>query len=149
MKIGVAFAVAAVLWFPGCSRWQMRADDLQQSIDSLVSGGHRQKDDFIRQFGSPTSCAPLTTGELCQWNTELGYVGSRFVAARVSDGLKVEFDKSGSFIKGSALVQRGGRTYQGESGAAESSRPDPTFGDCPQGQTFQNGTCTTLSPGHQ
>ena len=101
----------------------MRADYLQQSIDSLAAGGHRQKDDFIRQFGVPTSCAPLTTGELCQWDTERGYQGGGYSnrygysvssAAKMSDQLRVEFDKAGNFIKGSAFVQRGSRTYQGE-----------------------------------
>ena len=157
MKIGAVFAVAAVLGLPGCAsmRAQDRADELQQSIDGLAKGGHRKKDDFIRLFGIPTACAPLATGEFCQWDTERGYQGAGFVGRngfavssqrRVSDEIRIEFDKSGNFVSGNAVVQRGDQTYQGGNETDHPSRPDPTFGDCPQGQTLQNGSCLALNP---
>lgn len=90
----------------GCSPWQSRAETLQLGICGLVASGHGDKDAFIRQFGAPTACPALASGESCQWSSEPGAEPS------LSDEMLVEFDGTGRFVSGAAQVRRGGRTYR-------------------------------------
>jgi hypothetical protein len=128
-------AVAAVL--SSCVGWKARADELRQSADELVEDGHSRKDDFVRRFGTPTSCSPLPSGETCSWRTESGGARSR---PRNIDVLQVKFDPAGNFVSDTAV---GERIYQGRS-APEGS--GSTFGDCPLGQSFNDGSCSALDP---
>jgi hypothetical protein len=128
-------AVAAVL--SSCVGWKARADDLRQSADALVVAGRARKDDFVRQFGTPTSCAPLPIGESCRWRTDSGGTKS---APTDRDVLRVQFDPSGNFVSDSVV---GERIYQGRSAPTGSGS---TFGDCPLGQSFNNGSCSASDP---
>ena len=137
----------AVIGLSACSRWQIRADEIQSSVDIFVEEGHRQKDDFIRKFGIPASCAPLKTGELCEWQNQLGYQGGSYTnhgytassAARVSETIRVEFDSAGTFVNAATFVQRGGRQYQGRN---EKDAPPP----CPEGQEIRYDKCYPIKP---
>jgi hypothetical protein len=129
------FAVAAAL--SSCVGWKARADELRQSADELVEDGHSRKDDFVRRFGTPTSCSPLPAGESCSWSTSSGGARSR---PRNIDVLQVRFDLAGKFVSDTAY---GERIYQGRS-APEGS--GSTFGDCPLGQSFNDGSCSALDP---
>jgi hypothetical protein len=131
-----AFAVVAGV-LSSCVGWKARADYLRQSADELVVSGQSRKDDFVRKFGTPTSCAPLPAGESCRWSTESGGARSR---PRNVDVLQVRFDSSGNFVSDTAI---GERIYQGRSAATGSGS---TFGDCPAGQSFNDGSCSALDP---
>ncbi|MDD5629344.1 MAG: hypothetical protein PHU21_09785 [Elusimicrobia bacterium] len=103
---GAAALLVAAAGLCGCAPWPSRATTLQLGICGLVSGGHGDKESFIRQFGVPTACRALASGEACEWTSEPGAGASDF-----SDEMRVEFDASGRFVSGSAQVRRGSRTY--------------------------------------
>jgi hypothetical protein len=134
-----AFAALATV-LSSCGGWRARADDLRQSADALAVGGHARKDDFARQFGTPTSCVPLPTGELCRWRTEFSAARSE---PRETEVLRVQFDRAGNFVSDAAV---GERIYHGRSSPAAPTGPGSTFGDCPPGQLFENGSCSALDP---
>jgi hypothetical protein len=141
-KVMAAAMAAILLGAAGCSSWQDRADNLQTALAEFVASGKTQKGDFIRLYGKPSGCSPLTTGEFCEWNTALDNLGGadsaphrnahkgqvlRFSAfdfgAKAAKLLVVEFDKSGRFVNGQFIVRRRGLHYLGhaESQAAAAS----------------------------
>jgi hypothetical protein len=161
MRASSSFAVAAVLISSGCSSaWQKRADGLQASVDALVSSGRLQKYDFIQKYGIPTSCEPLTRGELCEWETVLGSAGRGYALANTNpitgqvEGYKtvtghrpdasilhVEFNQDSRFVRAQASVRREEKEILGKQ-----LRPPSTAGDCPPGSEFQSGACGPSSP---
>ncbi len=99
----------AALVASACNPWQKQADNLQGIILHLLANGQKSKADFVAEFGPPASCAPRPTGELCQWKRHWGAAGSK----KIADDIRVEFDLSGRYISGKAIVHRGTRIYRG------------------------------------
>lgn len=57
----------------GClSSAQIRANELQAKFAGMY-GQH--KDEFIRKFGAPSACTPISSGEVCEWYNNLGQRG--------------------------------------------------------------------------
>ncbi|MCX5796669.1 MAG: hypothetical protein NTY77_14340 [Elusimicrobia bacterium] len=108
--LAVARAAAALVigaaGLSGCSPWLSRAETLQLGICGLVASGHGDKETFIRQFGTPTACQALASGQSCAWLSESG------AEPAFSDEMRVEFDGAGRFVSGAAQVRRGGRAYK-------------------------------------
>lgn len=100
---------------------QIRANDLQATIDSMVG---RHKDDFIRLWGAPSACTSLSSGEICEWHKDLGQRGGAYavpirnfytgqVTSVISgdsshqayEDIKVEFSSKQRAVNGSCTVQ--------------------------------------------
>ncbi len=135
----LALAAAALL-LAGCGHWQARADALQKSLEDQGAKGGR-KADFVQRYGAPSSCMPVTAGELCRWVAPMGAPR----AGKAVSILRVAFDKSGGFVGATARVRRGRRTYRGSTLDTEPAAAD-SDADCPEGEISQDGECAPTSP---
>lgn len=98
-----------------------RTNELNQILAEM-RGQH--KDEFIRKWGPPRQCAALSTGELCEWFSDLGvrgraystpiqntYTGQVYAVSTTHRShqryelMRVEFDTTGHEVTGSAQVR--------------------------------------------
>ena len=141
---GAPLAVCAA----ACSRWQARADYLQQTVDAFAASGRKTKSDFAARFGPPTSCSPVPAGEACVWRSGFGGLGGGApgASAPATERLRVIFDRDGAYLSATGGVRRGKRTYRGVTEAQEEA-DDASIGGCRPGEVFQFGRCYATSPG--
>jgi hypothetical protein len=152
LRLSACAGAALALVLAGCSRWQTRADNLQQTLDAFAASGQKHKSDFVGRYGPPTSCKAEPAGEQCVWRGPYGTLGGGTPAAAPASGapaterLRVIFDKDGIYLSGTGGVRRGKRTYRGVTEAQEEADDAPD-GGCQPGEVFQNGRCYATSPG--
>lgn len=133
------FASVLLLSNVGCAsvastKYQNRANEFHFNVENFAAAGPNI-DDFIRKFGPATACAKLQTGSLCEWDSAVGSVGATMLMAnrnpymgstggynalavsrhhQISKLLRVEFDKSGVYVKCQAIIRRGDKEFIGQ-----------------------------------
>ena len=155
MKFKTLFAVAAVLLCGGCTYNKgLVVSSADHGPNDKVVGvvrGNSEKDYFLFGLIQPgdDSLGAAFADAINKSSVPAQGLIDVFAEKYCTYYLPPFFWSCGTSITGAAIqyAEMGDKRIRRAEDTPVTSRPDPTFGDCPQGQFLQNGACHPQIPG--